>query len=150
MAYDAESDRVILYGGTFDVESEEDRHVWAYDYDSNRWEQLGAAEGIPLANGRMAYDAESDRIVLYGGGRIGPGGGGGGTWAYDYNSDTWTKMAPELEPGKLIWHGMTYVEPLDRILLYGGLLAGDWNAKLAEPWLYDYNSDTWEPLAENH
>lgn len=147
MAYDVESDRVILYGGVFEAGAEKDRHVWAYDYNSNTWEQLGAVEGIPLAEGRMAYDVESDRIVLYGGGAISRGGSG--TWAYDYNTDTWTKMTPEREPGKLVWHAMTYVDSLDRILLFGGLLGGDFNAKLAEPWVYDYNSDTWEPWAEN-
>jgi hypothetical protein len=147
MAYDAESDRVILYGGVFEAGAEKDRHVWAYDYNSNRWERLGAAEGIPLAEGRMTYDSESDRIVLYGGGAIGLGGGG--TWAYDYNTDTWTKMAPEQEPGKLVWHSMVYVDSLDRILLFGGILDGDFHAKLTEPWLYDHNSDSWEPMAQS-
>jgi hypothetical protein len=147
MAYDAESDRVIMFGGVFDADAEKDKHVWAYDYNSNSWEQLGAAEGVPLYEVRMAYDAESDRIVLYGGGGL--LGGGTETWAYDYNSDTWSKMAPEQVPGTLALHAMAYVDSLDRILLFGGMLDGDWESKLTEPWVYDYNSDTWEPLAGN-
>jgi hypothetical protein len=70
MAYDVESDRVILYGGVFGADVDKDRYVWAYDFNSNRWEQLSAAEGVPLYEGRMAYDGESDRIVLYGGGGL--------------------------------------------------------------------------------
>jgi hypothetical protein len=42
---------------------------------------------------------------------------------------------------------MTYVDSLDRVLLFAGMLDGDWQSKLAESWVYDYNSDTWEPLA---
>jgi hypothetical protein len=95
----------------------------------------------------MAYDAESDRIVLYGGGGL--LAGGSETWAYDYDSDTWTRMAPDLVPGTLSLHSMTYVDSLDRVLLFAGMLEGDWQRKLAEPWVYDYNSDTWEPLAGN-
>ncbi len=147
MAYDAESDRVILYGGVFEAEAEKDKHVWAYDYNTNTWEQLGAAEGIPLYEGRMAYDAESDRIVLYGGGSLLEGGSG--TWAYDYNNDTWTQMAPDQTPGTLAWHAMAYVDSLDRILLFGGVQNGPFESAFGEPWVYDYNSDTWEPLAGN-
>jgi N-acetylneuraminic acid mutarotase len=147
MAYDTESDRVIMYGGVFEAEAEKDRHVWAYDFNMNTWEQLGVAEKVPLNEGRMAYDAESDRIVLYEGGNL--LAGGSETWTYDYNSDTWTQMAPDQVPGTLSLHAMTYVDSLDRILLFAGMLDGNWQSKLAEPWIYDYNSDTWEPLVQN-
>ena len=42
---------------------------------------------------------------------------------------------------------MVYVDSLDRILLFAGMLDGDWQRKLAEPWVYDCNNDTWELLA---
>jgi len=81
MAYHAKADRVIMFGGGFDYRSEEDHHVWAYDLNANTWEQMGAAEGVPLEGSKMAYDAESNLMVLYGGGSfMGGGGGGSSTW----------------------------------------------------------------------
>jgi hypothetical protein len=56
-------------------------------------------------------------------------------------------MAPDQVPGTLSLHAMAYVDSLDRILLFAGMLDGDWESKLAEPWVYDYSSDKWEPLA---
>jgi hypothetical protein len=43
---------------------------------------------------------------------------------------------------------MTYVDALNGVVLFGGRLNGDWNSKLAEPWLYAYNEDNWLPLSE--
>jgi hypothetical protein len=150
MAYHPRADRVIMFGGVFDYRSEEDRHVWAYDLNTNTWEQMGAAEDVPLEGFKMAYDAESNLIVLYGGGSfMGGGGGNDNTWIHDLEEDAWTKMSPEDTSGKLAFHAMTYVDEIDRVFLFGGMLDGDYNAMLAEPWLYDYNNDTWEPIAQD-
>jgi hypothetical protein len=149
MAYHPKADRVIMFGGVFDYRSEEDPHVWAYDLNTNTWEQMGAAEGVPLEGFRMAYDAESDVMVLYGGGFfLGGGGGNDNTWAYDLEEDAWTKMSPEHTPGKMGWHAMTYVDDIDRMFLFGGMLNGNYNDTLTEPWLYDYNNDTWQPMTQ--
>ncbi|MGD2040198.1 MAG: kelch repeat-containing protein [Anaerolineae bacterium] len=147
MAYHPKADRVIMFGGVFDYRSEEDRHVWAYDLNTNTWEQMGATEGVPLEGLAMAYDAESNLMVLYGGGNFKDGGNG--TWVYRFEEDAWTKMSPEHTPGKIAWHAMTYVDEIDRVFLFGGMLNGDYNANLAEPWLYDYNNDTWEPIPQD-
>jgi hypothetical protein len=147
MAYHPKADRVIMFGGVFDYRSEEDRHVWAYDLNTNTWEQMGSAEGVPLEGFKMAYDAESNLMVLYGGGNF--HSGGNQTWVYRFEEDSWTNMSPEHIPGKIAWHAMTYVDEIDRVFLFGGMPNGDYNANLAEPWLYDYNSDTWEPIAQD-
>ena len=148
MAYHAQADRVIMFGGVFEYQSEDDRHVWAYDLNTNTWEQMGAVEGVPLASLRMAYDAESNLMVLYGGGRINLGGNQ--TWVYNFEEDSFTNMSPEHTPGnKISWHAMTYVDEIDRVVLFGGMLDGDYSAKLAEPWLYDYNENNWLPLSES-
>ena len=148
MAYHVKSDRVIMFGGMFASEEVNDRHVWAYDVNSNTWEQMGEAEGVPFTEVKMAYDAESDLIVLYGGSAY-RGRGGDATFVYDFAEDTWTKMSPENNPGKLTDFVMTYVDALDRVVIYGGKLDGDFNSRLAEPWFYDYNSDSWSPLSES-
>ena len=85
MAYDAGSDRVILFGGTGGSET------WAYDFNSNTWTKMNP---VVHPSGRwghvMVYDEESKRVVLFGGGTgITPSNE---TWAYDFNSNTWTHM----------------------------------------------------------
>ncbi|MFX1606143.1 MAG: kelch repeat-containing protein, partial [Promethearchaeota archaeon] len=72
MAYDSESDRIILFGGfkggSDVLASNYFGDTWAYDYNTDTWENL-TTTGSPSVRGAasMAYDSESDRIVLFGG-----------------------------------------------------------------------------------
>jgi N-acetylneuraminic acid mutarotase len=143
MAYDSESDRVIIWGGW--GKGEHDKHVWAYDYNANTWEKLGLFDDAPAPWGGSVYDAESDRMVIYGGGER----GSTDTWAYDYNTDTWTEMEPELAPEKLFFPAMVYIAPLDQILLFGGVSYEEVYIQLDQTWLYDLNSNTWEMVTFN-
>ena len=86
MAYDAGSDRVILFGGDGDSET------WAYDFNSNTWTNMFPVEHPSGRWGhKMAYDEGSDRVVLFGGETAGTTPSSE-TWAYDFNSNTWTHM----------------------------------------------------------
>jgi hypothetical protein len=105
MAYHAKSDRIVMYGGVFDTEAEGDRHVWTCDLNSNTWEQLGIALGVPIEALRMVYDAESNLMVSYGGGPFMDGGSR--TYVYDLETDSWTKISQENNPGVLSGHTIT-------------------------------------------
>ena len=91
MAYDSESDRVVLFGGTdsnFDLGD-----TWAYDLNTNAWTNMDPATR-PGARGyhALAYDSQSDRIVLFGGKTDNKQRGiSDETWAYDLNANAWTK-----------------------------------------------------------
>lgn len=73
MAYDKESDRVILFGGQTGDNLRDPRsyngETWAYDVEANKWTEMKPASG---PRGRSAaeltYDAESDRVIMFGGG----------------------------------------------------------------------------------
>ena len=109
MAYDSESDRMILFSGDLDsgpgwIVSIND--TWAYDYNTNTWENM--TDDQMRNNGRilghMAYDSESDRIILFGGSDcryMANSTKPGETWSYDYNTNTWTNLTtadgPQLE-----------------------------------------------------
>src|SRR5207249_1804853 len=87
----------------------------------------------------MAYDSQSDRLVLFGG-----GSSSGGvfvlvsdTWAYDFNTSTWTDMSPAIEPPARYNHAMAYDSQADRVILFGGY--GGYN----DTWAYDFNTNTW-------
>ncbi|MFX1303088.1 MAG: Kelch repeat-containing protein [Promethearchaeota archaeon] len=147
MAYDSESDRIILFGGmdgfpypsaTFYNET------WAYNPGSNTWQKMSPVLS-PRArtNHFMSYDSESDRIILFGGC---PGLAYGSlyeTWAYDYNSDIWVNLTSNIHPSKRSEHKMAYDSESDRIVLFGG---GTETVTYGDTWLYNYNNNSWEQM----
>ncbi len=124
MAYDSESDRVVLFGG-FTATGTFSDETWTYDLNTNTWTDVNPAVGPSgRANQGMAYDAESDRVVLFGGSTGIPGGYAGDlsddTWTYDLNTNTWTDVNPAVGPSARIGHVMAYDTESDRVVLFGG------------------------------
>jgi N-acetylneuraminic acid mutarotase len=140
-AYDAESDRVILFGG--ETPAGDNDETWAYDYNTDTWTKMEPTVRPSRRHGLgMAYDAESDRVVLFGGHRTSLFNDE--TWAYDYNTDTWTNMEPPTQPSKLAGHRLAYHAESDRVVLFGG----DANPLISdETWAYDLNANTWTDLS---
>ncbi len=146
MVYDSESDRVILFGGfntdgTFAFVSE----TWAYDFDTNSWEKMNLAIKPPGRNfAPMVYDAESDRVILFGGNTT--SGAGNDTWLYDYNSNSWEEMKPDEKPHVRTYTAMVYDVESDRVILFGGEYSSE---VLDDTWSYDTNTNTWAELKPN-
>ncbi|MBN1201219.1 MAG: hypothetical protein JXJ20_05120 [Anaerolineae bacterium] len=157
MVYDAESDRIILFGaggGEWD-----DPQTWAYDFDTNTWTNMNAGNSpSPRFFHQMAYDAGSDLVIMWGG--AAPGGddivlGGvtsyiGGwvvdnTWTYDYNANTWTEMPAVPGPGPRSEGAVAYAPSLDRVILFGGRY--DVRQECGDTWAYDVDAHAWELLS---
>jgi N-acetylneuraminic acid mutarotase len=157
LAYDVESDRVIMFGGFSSAIFWADE--WAYDYNTNTWMKIAKGPGNRLGTS-MAYDEESDRIILFGGWYMNMSGFiENDTWAYDFNSDTWTEMKPSISPPSRNNHAMVYDSKADRVLMWGGTdLDGkyadfmwggmDLDGKPADfsVWSYDFNTNTWQEM----
>ena len=147
MAYDSESDRVILFGG-YNVNADlflDD--TWSYDYNNNEWTKMNPTTKPPRLGGpRMAYDSESDRVILFGGGTFELSADAlySDTWAYDYNTDTWVEMDLSIKPEAVMGHSMVYDSQSDRIILFGGETAD--RMVIGKTWAYDYNSNTWTDM----
>lgn len=142
IGYDAESERVIFL--TFNP-----IETWAYDPVSGEAQNMEPEEMPPdtllsfyLFGAPLAYDSESDRLILFGGGEQ-PGIMHADTWAYDYNTNTWTNMQPESAPPERAFHSLVYDAESDRVILWGGDQAGGDDKMI---WAYDYNSNTWQGL----
>jgi len=154
MAYDVESDRVILWGGEM-AKFPPDASVWAYDFNSTAWQDMGANEGpSPRGHGALAYDVGSDQIIFVGG-----LWGGDETWAYDYNVNSWSRMTPDTIPGEVSRHALAYSGSQDQVILYGGGIGSGYVSEatslftldpLAETWVYDYDSDSWIQVTGSH
>ncbi len=148
LAYDAESDRVVLFGG--DAEGVPSDETWAYDLNANTWTNMEpAARPSRRHSHALAYDAESDRVVLFGGHLpsvyFGASVHSDQTWAYDFNTNTWTNMEPPTQPLKLAAHNLTYDAESDRVVLFGGDAPG-LNSD-DQTWAYDLNANTWTDLS---
>ncbi len=150
LAYDKQSDRTIWFYGVNDTYDNPSSETWAYDLNSNSWTKMEKkATPPPLVDPNMAYDAESDRIILFGGAEpysvVHQGSGiafRNETWAYDYDANTWTNMQPKLSPPGMNLQAMAYDSAADRIVVLG------WSGleKIVDTWVYDYNTNTWETL----
>ncbi|MCK4972056.1 MAG: hypothetical protein KAS52_01960, partial [Candidatus Heimdallarchaeota archaeon] len=96
------SDRTILVGGhKIYLESGLEDETWAFDYNTETWENMNpSTKPIRIAH-QMAYDSESDLVILFGG--INSSSGivkivYNEVYTYDYNSNNWTLMTSELCP----------------------------------------------------
>jgi Galactose oxidase, central domain len=141
MAYDAESDQTILYAGFISNEKYSPQDTWAFDMKTLTWTKM-KTEGPPDRYGHsMVYDSESDRMIVFGGWSFAENAGTNDTWAYDYNSDTWTEVQTALKPPGRNFQAMTYDSKADRVILFGGDTGGVNDNSV---WAFDYNSQTWE------
>lgn len=120
--------------------------TWSYDLENNKWKDLEPSLSPPPRCGQgMIYDQESDRTIMFGGFgcRSANDTVYNDTWAYDYHSNSWTKMNPKTPPTKRMYFDMTYDPYNDKVVIWGGrLLKPLTDNKI---WIYDFNNDSWKP-----
>ncbi len=150
MTYDSESDRVILFGGYPGVGVDSLYDTWAYDFNTNTWEELTNITNHPPARSShiVEYDSESDRIVLFGGGT--QVSTYSDTWLYDYNTNTWEQMNPPISPSARCRHEAAYDSESDRVIIYGGTTGpyhtGSNFIQTGKTWAYDVNTNSWKQV----
>lgn len=143
MAYDLESNRMILFGGTAAYSDVPLAETWSFSQDA--WTRLTPVSSPPARSFHaIAYDTESDRIVIFGG-RGNSSTTLGDTWSYDYNTNRWTGMRPPFAPPPRFDAAATYDKRLDRIVLFGGTNVSGQASN--DTWAYDLNANTWAKLA---
>lgn len=132
MAYDSESNRIILFGGySPNVSGLRLDDTWAYNPQTGQWSEMNPSlHPDARCYHAIAYDSESDRVILAGG--PGPSQQYKDVWAYDFNHNSWEKKS-DFPGDYLSRHCLAYDEESDRVVLFGD----------QGTWLYDYNSDTW-------
>lgn len=140
MVYDSKADRSILSILTIDWSA---LQTWAYDANSDTWTRL--ADGPwQMVGQRLAYDSESDKIIMFGGFTLTNFKFVNETWVYDFNTNTWTNMQPRVHPTGRNYVGMVYDSKADRVVLWG-----DWQRNYTPStdesvWTYDFNTNIWQ------
>lgn len=150
MVYDSESDRVIMFGGLFHTETSDKFYgdTWAYDYNTNTWKEMHPVVA-PSARSyaAVAYDSKLDRVVMFGGRLMNPLSDNA-MWAYDFNTDSWSRNENVGGPATLTYAAMVYRTVTEDFLLYGGaVLQSTYEGKPNEDtWTYALSSNKWKRL----
>jgi hypothetical protein len=146
MVYDAESHRAILFGGSDGYTAETLNDTWAYDFETNIWTLMGPAVSPPPHHfAAMAYHPAADRVVLFGGYDIWQDAVLNDTWAYDYNTNTWTELHPDVSPSPRLYHTMTWDALSNQLILFGGV-SYPYRPVLDDTWALNLTENTWTPL----
>ncbi len=145
MAYDEESDRIILFSGlkTGMWDWICWNETWSFDFESNSWTFMDpSTQPIGRCFADIVYDKGSDRIILFGG--FCRDNLYADTWAYDFNANEWTNMTPPVQPSPRWGHKMIYDEESDLVILFGGSTAlPPFPVAVGDTWTYDYDNNTW-------
>jgi hypothetical protein len=130
LAYDAATSQLLLFGGFQSVFGPTFGDTWLWD--GTTWvQQSPATSPPPRTEGRMAYDAATSQLVLFGG--DGTTALLGDTWTWV--GTTWTQQAPATSPPPTNAASMAYDPDTDQLVLVEP-------AGLAEQtWLWD--GTTW-------
>ncbi len=132
MAYDPNSNSLILFGGFVDsATSLNDTWSW----NGSEWSQL-IENGSPNSPSKrygavMTYDPNSNRLILFGGRSIDEFFND--TWAWD--GTQWTQLIANNQPNSpptKQFANMSYDPNSNQLILFGGFVIGD-----------DFTNDTW-------
>ncbi|MDH3539458.1 MAG: kelch repeat-containing protein, partial [Acidimicrobiia bacterium] len=125
--------------------------TWIFDAATMAWTEVSPPVSPPPRRfPLMVYDAQSDRIILYGGDTGQSGEPYADTWVFDANTSTWTEMRPSTSPPARVGAAVWYDPTADAMFLFGG--AADASSWPALPWMvlggeelwsYTLESDTW-------
>jgi hypothetical protein len=115
VAYDAERNVLVLYGGTYSATlSYDDTWEWRV---AGGWEQKNVSGPGKRDHTEMAYDAVRKRVVLFGG-QLDPTTFPSDTWEYD--GTAWQQITPPSGPTGRVHHTLAYDPASSRVLLFGG------------------------------
>ena len=119
MAYDTSTGQFLLYGGETSANSILS-DTW--NWNGTTWTQLDPDENPPpgRVGESMAYDADSNQVVLFGGFNNDEDGGSwlGDTWAW--NGTSWTQLDPANSPVAREGASMAYDSHSETLVLFGG------------------------------
>lgn len=126
MVYDAQSDKVILFGGAYQDSLDQDHFfndTWTYDYNTNTWMNVTTSVSPPRSAAMMAvYDPTNDLTVIFGGtsdfDTIIPSDQ---MWAYDDEANEWATVSEGVPPAARFGGVMSYDVKEGKAILFGGV-----------------------------
>ena len=127
MAYHADRDKVVLYGGHRGLALPERT---TYHWDGNSWNEMTTQGPGELWMHSMVYDSQRNLVVLFGGNNDEGLQGFVNTWTWDCNSwNLENTGGPEITYGQ----DMVYDSKRNHIVLFGGGYGGN---RKGDTWIY--------------
>lgn len=140
-AYDSTRHAALTFAG-FTSEAGRFDDTWRFSLDTDQWEELEPADERP---GRRclhmgSYDADRDRLMIYGGQRGGPLGD---LWALDLATKQWRELISEVRPAPRMFGSMVYDQDLQQHTVFGGTGAEVYG----DLWTFDPERESWKELS---
>jgi len=153
-SYDAANGRLVIFGGNQDVPdgcafgaTDFIQDTWEYNLECGAFRQIADAGEVPSRRGRYATATDGEKLYLSGG-RFRDGTSGDYTlrrdlWAFDYATDTWSRLSRGEGPSGRSNHNMVYLD--GKLWVFGGNDSnnGAFFAPLNDLWVYDLAAGTW-------
>lgn len=154
LAADPIHQELVLFGGCGVPTDNGSPGTWVYSTAANQWRKLELkTEPAPRALAPLAFDAQTGKIVLFGGDLL--DGVASDTWTYDCRSRVWTEQRPALSPAPRFGHVLLPIPGSPgKLLLAGGNTVTSstaYQASLYQPlpfelWIYDVADNRWDLL----
>ena len=148
VAYIADQQAILVFGG-YKPPEHHLSDTWLFDVKTDTWRELTPSNSpTPRSSVGMAYDAKNRRVILFGGSSNAEYPHSD-TWAYDFESNSWTEMHPSVSPKPQYGVGMVYDSVNERVLLLEGhWVTRDESGRVRDGYdgglyTYDIAADTW-------
>ncbi|MCX5976255.1 MAG: hypothetical protein NTV33_05375 [Coprothermobacterota bacterium] len=146
LSYDAQSDKVLLFGGYTGQISLDD--TWLYDVSTNVWEQITPLQGpAPRAGHVMTCAPAVGGALLYGGRDLASAVAYHETYLFDFTARQWTLLPIEGSPSACYFAGLAWDWQGGRLVFFGGVFgeAKGWGSS-NETWVSDQSLHAWRRL----
>jgi len=142
-AYDSESRQIVFFGG-YGSDEENLSETWTFNHHRNTWVDRTTDDAPPgRKRNSLVYDEDDDRIIMFGGWLEGSCVLGD-TWTYDFNSNTWSEIHPEISPVSRARFGTAYDSETGNVLISHGFQESD--ADLDDTWEFSVVNGEWRRL----
>jgi len=147
--YDAQNDKMIVFGGWSGVPYNSLNDVWSFDPTLNSWTKLFPTGGPPPTRAAhvAVYDSLRHRMVVFAGSNWWQTWRND-TWALDLTTNTWAQLSTTGGPPVNRYaHSGIYDSFRDRLIIFGGRcgsVSNNWYGN--DTWALDFTTLEWVQL----
>jgi N-acetylneuraminic acid mutarotase len=141
MVYESTQQNILLFGGFNNTSTLND--TWIYDCTTDSWSRKHPdINPPPRIDPSMYYNPDFEKIIFFGGYNFEKTESFNDTWVFDFSTNIWTELNPQIAPTSRYGHRMVYDLFNQTGILFGGR-AGEVTNDL---WRYNYELNSWKEI----